>query len=122
VAAEIPARPRLPLSYPKEARLRLARDFQAVRARGRRRIGALVVVRVLATDLGRARLGLSSPRWYGDAVRRNRFRRLAREAFRAVRARLPSVDLLVEPRRDLGTPTLEGLEADLVSAAGTPPR
>jgi ribonuclease P protein component len=122
VAAEVPARPPVPLSYPKEARLRLQRDFREVRARGRRRSLSLIVVRVLGTDRGRARLGLASPRWYGDAVRRNRFRRLVREAFRSVRARLPSVDLLVEPRRDRPVPTLEGISRDLLLAAGTPPR
>jgi ribonuclease P protein component len=122
VAPEVPARPRSPHAYPKEARLRLQREFQAVRARGRRRSQTLVNVRVLSTDLGRARLGLASPRWYGDAIRRNRFRRLAREAFRSIRSRLPSVDLLVEPRRDLKEPTLEGLVRDLLFAAGTPPR
>jgi ribonuclease P protein component len=108
-------------AYPKEARLRLDRDFRAVRARGRRRAGALTVVRVLPTDLGRARLGLSSPRWYGDAVRRNRFRRLAREAFRALRARMPSVDLLVEPRRGGPAPTLAAMARELAAAAGALP-
>jgi ribonuclease P protein component len=78
----------------------------------------MAVVRVRENGLGRARLGLATPRAYGDAVRRNRFRRLAREAFRSVRARLPAVDLLVEPRRDLGEPTLDGLVRDLLLLAG----
>ena len=75
------------------------------------------VLRVVANDLGRARLGLATPRRYGGAVRRNRFRRLAREAFRAVRGRLGSRDFLVEPRRDLREPTLDGLSRDFVAAA-----
>jgi ribonuclease P protein component len=92
-----------------------------VRRRGRRYVGHEAVIRVVATDLGRARLGLATPRRYGNAVRRNRFRRLARAAFRAVLPRLGSRDFLVEPRRDAGEPTLHGLARDFASAAGAPP-
>lgn len=107
--------------YPKTARLRLDRDFKEVRSRGRRHVGHEASIRVVATDLGRARLGLATPRRYGDAVRRNRFRRLAREAFRSVATTLGSRDFLVEPRRDLVEPTLAGLARDLAAAAGAPP-
>jgi ribonuclease P protein component len=103
-------------THPKAARLRLDRDFRLVRSRGRAVTGAQTTVRVLATE-GRPRLGVAAPRAYGNAVRRNRFRRLVREAFRAVAASLPPCDLLVAPRRDLGEPTLDGLRADLVAAA-----
>lgn len=103
-------------AYPKDARLRRARDFQPVRTRGRRHVGAQAVVRAVRNDAGRARLGIASPRSYGDAVRRNRFRRLVREAFRATAATLPAVDLLVEPRRDLREPDLGAIAADLAAA------
>ncbi len=107
-------------AYPKSRRLRLDRDFAPVRARGRRYVGKEASIRTVANDLGLARLGLSTSRKYGDAVRRNRFRRLAREAFRSLASRLPARDLLVEPRRDLGEPTLEGLRRDFAVACGTP--
>jgi ribonuclease P protein component len=102
-------------SYPKTARLRRARDFQAVRTRGRRVAGREALVRVLATEAG-PRLGVAAPRAYGGAVRRNRFRRLVREAFRAVARDLPPCDLLVEPRKDLADPTVAGLAEDLRAA------
>lgn len=73
-------------------------------------------MRVLVTDRGHARLGVATPRKYGGAVRRNRFRRLLREAFRRVAGALGSVDLLVEPRRDVAEPTLAGLLRDLEAA------
>ena len=117
--------PRGAQAYPKEARLRLRRDFLAVRSRGRRFTARLCVVRTLAASGAAARLGIAAPRAYGKAVRRNRFKRLVRAAFRRVRARLRPVDLLVEPRRDLGDerePTLADLEADLLAAAGRGPR
>jgi ribonuclease P protein component len=114
-SAPAPARP-----YPKSFRLRTAEDFRRVRARGRRYQGAESIVRVLRTDGPAPRLGLATPRAYGSAVRRNRFRRLAREAFRALAATLGPVDCLVEPLRrgkDAPEPTLRGLAADLGSAA-----
>jgi ribonuclease P protein component len=56
-----------------------------------------------------ARLAIAAPRAYGNAVRRNRLRRLVREAFRRLRPSLGDVDLLVAPRKTLREPTLEGL-------------
>jgi len=104
--------------FPKAARLRKDRDFAPLRARGRRFVGVQVQVRSIANDVGRARLGLASPRQYGDSVRRNRFRRLVRAAFRSVAVGLPARDLLVSPRRDLKEPDLETIRADLERAVG----
>ena len=108
------------MPYPKAGRLRVDRDFTAVRTRSRRYTGREASIRSVENGLGRARLGLATPKKYGGAVRRNRFRRLAREAFRSLWSRLPARDLLVEPRRDLVKPTLEGLQRDLALACGTP--
>jgi ribonuclease P protein component len=103
-------------AYPKTARLRRDADFTVVRARGRRVNGRQAVVRVAPRPSGPARLGIGVPRAYGGAPRRNRFRRLVREAFRALRPTLPPCDLLVQPRRDLVEPTLDGLREDLAEA------
>lgn len=99
--------------YPKEARLRRQPQFRRVLAHGEVFPGRQALVRRVANDTGAARLGLSTPRAYGGAVRRNRFRRLAREAFRALRGQLGAYDYLVSPRRHLREPTLEGLREDL---------
>lgn len=103
--------------YPKTARLRRERDFAPVRRIGRRWLGAQAQFRVLANRQGAPRLGIATPRRYGGSVRRNRFRRLLREAFRLSAGDLGSIDFLVEPRRDLEEPTLAGLSADLRAAA-----
>jgi ribonuclease P protein component len=113
----VDATPPSTTAYPKEARLRRDRDFAAVRTRGRRHVGAEVVVRSVDGGAGRPRLGISSPRRYGGAVARNRFRRVVRAAFRSVAADLPARDWLVEPRADRRAPTLAGVAADLVAAA-----
>ena len=117
-SAAVPdAPPPLLAGYPKAARLRREKDFVPVRTRGRRHVGVEAVVRSVANDLGFARLGVSSPRRYGNAVKRNRFRRLVRAAFRALRSRLPARDWLVEPRPGLKDPTLVGIAADIEAAA-----
>jgi ribonuclease P protein component len=103
-------------AYPKRLRLVRRAQILPVLRKGRVHAGRECVVRLLANDLGHPRLGLSTPRQYGNAVRRNRFRRLAREAFRSLQAELGPVDVFVVPRRGLVTPTLEGLRADLRAA------
>ncbi len=53
------------------------------------------------------RFGLSVPRTVGDAVRRNRMKRLIRETIRAALPSLPGgIDLVVVPRRPDAPPTL----------------
>lgn len=53
----------------------------------------------MANEAGEARLGMAvSIRAAGNAVRRNRIRRLIRESFRMHRQELPAVDLLVTAR------------------------
>lgn len=66
---------------------RLARraDFQAVYDGGKRANGKLLVVLGRPNGLAFSRLGLSIGRRYGNAVARNRFKRVCREAFRLTR-------------------------------------
>ena len=99
--------------YPKEARLRRRPEFRRVLSEGEVHPGRQALVRRAPNALGSARLGIATPRAYGNSVRRNRFRRLAREAFRRLRAELGAYDYLVSPRRHLVEPTLAGLVADL---------
>jgi ribonuclease P protein component len=68
-----------------------------------------------------------STRTVGNAVRRNRVRRIIRELFRGCQAELPAVDLVVTSRpgaRDAERPAiLTSLERLIARAAGTlPPR
>ena len=106
---------------PRSARLRRQRDFQRVVKQGDVFPGRESVVRRISNEAGEARLGIATPRRFGRAVRRNRFRRLAREAFRSVRHQLGSHDYFVSPRRTLEAPTLEGLRHDLTRTLSREP-
>ena len=110
------------LCYPKSARLRRMGEFRALLDGGEVFPGRQALVRRLRRAAGAARLGVTVPRGYGGAVRRNRFRRLAREAFRGLAAGLGPMDLLLSPRRGLTAPTLAGLKSDLEHAARALPR
>lgn len=84
---------------PREARLRRAADFAALRHGSGRLGGRCFSVRYRPNELGHARLGLAiSKRVSKRAVERNRIKRLLRESFRRVRRQLPSIDLVVMAR------------------------
>ncbi|RMG32173.1 MAG: ribonuclease P protein component [Planctomycetota bacterium] len=85
--------------FPKKYRLRKAHEFQRV-FEGRQRAGdSELLVFALRNGLPYSRLGLSVSRKHGSAVRRNRLKRLIREAFRLSRHELPTgLDLIVIPR------------------------
>jgi ribonuclease P protein component len=84
---------------PREARIRRAGDFAALRQASGRLGGRCFSVRYRQNDLGHARLGLAiSKRVSKRAVERNRIKRLLRESFRRVRSQLPPLDLVVMAR------------------------
>lgn len=101
--------------FPKRARLLLRRDFSRVR-RGRRVEGRHFVAYVLETAEDGARLGLAVSTKVGHAVSRNRVRRLAREAFRRLRAQLGAIDVLLVARPSAAGAAYADVERDLVGA------
>lgn len=86
--------------FPPAVRLKRPADFDSVFARNRFAADATLVVTAARNSNPTTRLGLSIGRQVGNAVVRNRWKRLIREAFRRNRHRLPSgLDLVVRPRK-----------------------
>lgn len=81
---------------PREARLRSAADFAALRTPAGRLGSGCFRIRYRDNQAGVARLGQAvSRRVSKRAVERNRIKRTVRESFRRVRHELPCVDILV---------------------------
>jgi ribonuclease P protein component len=86
-------------SFPKSHHLRSPKAFDAVYAAKTRESRGPVTVYARPNDLGHPRLGLSVSRKVGNAVRRNRIRRLLRAAVRLMQHDLPrGYDLVVVVR------------------------
>ena len=102
--------------FPPVLRLKKTPQFNLCYARGVRVKGPNLLLVVRRNGSAWSRLGLSVSRKFGGSPRRNRFKRLCREAFRLVRRELPGGhDLVVvasrPPRREL--PGLAELRAEL---------
>jgi ribonuclease P protein component len=103
--------------FPHECRIRSSLDFQRAYARRCAASDDRLLVFGVANGLPYARLGLSVSRKVGNAVVRNRWKRLIREAFRLERQGLPpGIDLVVVPRGE-AEPELEDLRRSLARLA-----
>ena len=86
-------------AYSRKLRLQHALEFQAVYAGKARESRGPLTVFAIPNDLGYPRLGLSVGRKVGTAPKRNRIKRLLREAFRLTQHDLPrGYDLVINVR------------------------
>jgi ribonuclease P protein component len=96
-AAERSAFPRKLL--PRCVRLRRHEDFTRVFNDNLRASDELLTVLARRNQLEHARLGLAvSRKAVGNAVHRNRLKRIMREVFRLTRSELPAIDIVVLAR------------------------
>ncbi|MFO1494790.1 MAG: ribonuclease P protein component [Lysobacterales bacterium] len=88
--------------FPRQARLLLPREFDAVFQSGRRERGRFFVCVIAAGTAATARVGFAVGKKHLPAAHdRNLVKRLARESFRLRRDRMPLVDLVLSPTREV---------------------
>jgi len=100
-------RPAAPLTRPVSHRLRSSRDFQNCYGSGVRSGDGHLLIFAAANSCSFARSGVSVSRKHGNAVRRNRKKRLLREAFRLCQHDLPHCDFVLVPRQSARSTLLD---------------
>jgi ribonuclease P protein component len=105
------------LTFPQSRRMKTPAEFDRCYKRKRSASDDLLIVYACENGLGHPRLGCSVSKKVGNAVVRNRYKRLFREAFRLSQRELPAgVDFILIPRPG-PEPALEALGASLVKLA-----
>lgn len=107
-----------PLTFPQKLRLKTPEEFQRVYDRKKSASDGVIIVYACENAFDHPRLGVSVSKKVGNAVERNRWKRLFREAFRLVQHELPpSVDLILIPKLGGAEPAIESLKASLLALA-----
>lgn len=112
----MPQRRTLPRSHRLSGRIAFRRVFD----NGMRANRGPLAAYFLANDLPHPRLGLTVPRQVGSAARRNRIKRLLREAFRHLQHDFPApcdLVLVVRPHEPLPLPEYQRILSALVIRA-----
>jgi ribonuclease P protein component len=99
----------MPARFRAVDRLRKQAEFDRVYAERLYAADSVLIVNGAASGLAHARLGLSVGRTVGGAVRRNRWKRLIREAFRLSREQIPAgFDFIARPQKG-ATPNFDAI-------------
>lgn len=100
--------------FGKNRRVRRRREFQRVFDLSLRAKGRYFTVLVAPNETGTTRLGIVASRKLGNAVMRNRAKRLIRSIFRQTEGlpAAPAVDVVVIPRRELFDAPYASLQSD----------
>jgi ribonuclease P protein component len=87
-------------SFPKSARVLTRHQYKRISHQSKRYVGYWIIVDARQNKKTSTKLGITASRHYGIAVKRNRFKRIVREAFRLCRSQIQvGLDLNVKPRQ-----------------------
>ncbi len=90
----------MPLTWPRERRLTGRAEYAACYGNGARRFTKYFVVYACAS-VGHGRVGLAVSKKCGNAVARNRIKRVLRSFFRLHQREIPRLSMVVIPRKHL---------------------
>ena len=92
----------MPLTWPRERRITRRAEYTACYNGGQRRFTKYFVVFTYDPGIiGHGRLGLAVTKKCGNAVARNRIKRVLRAFFRLHQQEMPSLDIVVTPKKHL---------------------
>lgn len=104
------------LRFPKSFRILKRGAFVRVSKSDKRFLGSLVAFTYSPAPA--PRLGITATRKYGNAIKRNRFKRLVREAFRTSFSKLPPIEIVVYPKAPPEAFTFKGIVDDFSTLIG----
>lgn len=101
----------------KTEAMKLNKEFKRVYYRGKSAVRASVVVYALKNRRGENRLGLTCGKAVGNAVRRNRAKRLMRESYRLLEQELKQgFDIVIVARSRARDKSFRDVDADIRAA------
>ena len=99
--------------FPREARLRTSAAFARTRKKGRRIVTRFFILYVAPSETSRSRLGIIASKKVGNAIARNRAKRVLREVYRNFHGAITSpVDVVAIVKRDCPHPTYGCYDTD----------
>lgn len=105
------------LTFPQSRRMKSPAEFERCYGRKKSASDGVLVVYACENGLSHPRLGCSVSKKVGNAVVRNRYKRLFREAFRLSQHDLPAgADFILIPRHG-PEPTIDAVKASLLKLA-----
>ena len=105
-------------SFKKNERLAKRPEFEKVMDKGdKKRVGKLCIIFSHPNDLGRNRLGIIASKKVGNAVARNRVKRVIRDTFRQIKHRMePAIDVVIISGKDIVKLPYRVIEKEISSA------
>lgn len=99
----------------KRAVLRLNKEFRTLYYRGRSQVSPVLVTYVRRNSCGFCRVGITTGKKLGKAVKRNRCRRLIREAYRLLRPQIKgSWDIVFVARTRTVTASMQQVKSAML--------
>ena len=110
------AAPSARLCFPRSSRLKQKGDFLRARAQGQRLVSGCLIANILLRQADApSRLGVVTSKKVGEAVGRNRARRLMRESFRLHQHELERpIDLVLVARPSIAGKAFADVERDFL--------